>query len=85
MAGSEALVSNLKIAVDSRNISFLEAARSAGYNAQDDDNDFTTVLLKKGSYAGFVELHIEQGPILENEGKSFSFSDTLSHNPIIVI
>src|SRR5262249_48560381 len=29
--------------------------------------DLNSVRLAKGSYAGFVELHIEQGPLLEKE------------------
>ncbi|XP_021692030.2 ureidoglycolate hydrolase isoform X2 [Hevea brasiliensis] len=68
LAGSEALAEALKTTVDSQNISFLKAARSAGY-AKDQD-DLSSVFLKKGSYSAFVELHIEQGPILEAEGLS---------------
>ncbi|KAG5236319.1 N-carbamyl-L-amino acid hydrolase family protein [Salix suchowensis] len=55
LAGSKALAEALKTTVDAQNISFLEAARSAGY---------------EGSYSAFLELHIEQGPILEAEGIS---------------
>lgn len=68
LAGGEALAKALKTTVDSQNISFLDAARSAGY-AKDQD-DLSSVFLKKGSYSAFVELHIEQGPILEEEGCS---------------
>lgn len=68
MAGSEALLKALETTFDNQNISFLDAAKSAGY-AQD-PVDLTSVFLKKGAYAGFVELHIEQGPILEEEGVS---------------
>lgn len=53
--------------MDSQNVSFIEAARSAGY-AEDKDDDLSSVFLKKGSYFAFIELHIEQGPILEEEG-----------------
>ena len=67
LSGSEALAETLKSTFDSQNISFLEAARSAGY-AKDQD-DLSSVFLKKGSYSAFVELHIEQGPILEAEGR----------------
>lgn len=70
MSGSEALAEALKTTVDSQNISFLKAARSAGY-AKDQD-DLSSVFLEKGSYSAFVELHIEQGPILEAEGRLFS-------------
>ncbi|KAL8171387.1 hypothetical protein V2J09_023191 [Rumex salicifolius] len=58
MAGSEELEKALKVTVDSQNISFIDAARSADTR------------LEKGSYSAFVELHIEQGPILEAEGIS---------------
>ncbi|XP_050372323.1 ureidoglycolate hydrolase [Argentina anserina] len=66
MGGSETLVEALKTTVDGQNISFLDAAQSAGYTK--DHNDISSVFLKKGSYSAFVELHIEQGPILEEEG-----------------
>ncbi|KAK9724403.1 hypothetical protein RND81_05G069900 [Saponaria officinalis] len=68
MAGSETLEKALKSTFDSQNISFLDAARYAGYARNQDD--LSGVLLEKGSYAGFVELHIEQGPILETDGIS---------------
>ncbi|KAK8682837.1 hypothetical protein V6N13_055209 [Hibiscus sabdariffa] len=68
LAGGETLAEALKTMVDGQNISFLEAARSAGY-ARDED-DLSSVFLKKDSYSAFVELHIEQGPILEKEGIS---------------
>lgn len=67
MAGIEALVEALKTTVDGQNISFLDASHSAGYTK--DHNDVSSVFLKKGSYSAFVELHIEQGPILEEEGR----------------
>lgn len=66
LSGSESLANALKTATDSQNIYFLDAARSAGY-AKDED-DLSSVFLKKGAYSAFVELHIEQGPILEDEG-----------------
>ncbi|XVF62952.1 hypothetical protein PTKIN_Ptkin09bG0050200 [Pterospermum kingtungense] len=69
LAGDVALAQALrKTTVDGQNISFLDAARSAGY-ARDED-DLSSVFLKKNSYFAFVELHIEQGPILEEEGVS---------------
>ncbi|KAF9673529.1 hypothetical protein SADUNF_Sadunf10G0033700 [Salix dunnii] len=68
LAGSEALAEALKTTVDAQNISFLEAARSAGYAKEQDD--ISSVFLKEGSYSAFLELHIEQGPILEAEGLS---------------
>lgn len=68
LAGSEALANALRTTVDSQNISFFDAARSAGY--ANDQDDLSSVFLKKGTYSAFVELHIEQGPILEEEGIS---------------
>ncbi|KAF9606008.1 hypothetical protein IFM89_021334 [Coptis chinensis] len=68
LAGSEALANALKGTVDGQNVSFFDAARSAGY-AQDQEH-LSSVFLKKGSYSAFLELHIEQGPILEEEGTS---------------
>ncbi|XP_031272444.1 ureidoglycolate hydrolase [Pistacia vera] len=68
LAGSEALAKDLMSTVDSQNISFLDAVRSAGYAKEQDD--LSSVFLKKGSYSAFLELHIEQGPILEEEGTS---------------
>ncbi|KAK3043462.1 hypothetical protein RJ639_002041 [Escallonia herrerae] len=68
LAGSEALVKALKHTVDNHNISFLDAARSAGYAK--DQEDLTSVFLDEDSYSAFVELHIEQGPILEEESIS---------------
>lgn len=68
LTGSEALVKSLKETLDNQNISFLNAARAAGYAK--DEEDVSSVFLKKGTYSAFVELHIEQGPILEKEGIS---------------
>uniref|UniRef100_A0A1J3FFB3 Ureidoglycolate hydrolase n=1 Tax=Noccaea caerulescens TaxID=107243 RepID=A0A1J3FFB3_NOCCA len=68
LAGSKELAEALKTTVvDGQNVSFIEAARSAGY-AEDKSDDLSSVFLKKGSYFAFIELHIEQGPILEEEG-----------------
>ncbi|XP_044486450.1 ureidoglycolate hydrolase [Mangifera indica] len=68
LARSEALAKDLLSTVDSQNISFLDAARSAGYAKEQED--LSSVFLQKGSYSAFLELHIEQGPILEEEGTS---------------
>ncbi|KFK31709.1 hypothetical protein AALP_AA6G148900 [Arabis alpina] len=68
LAGSKELAEALKTTVfDGQNVSFIEAAKSAGY-AEDKEKDLSSVFLKKGSYFAFIELHIEQGPILEEEG-----------------
>ncbi|KAK9182767.1 hypothetical protein WN944_025913 [Citrus x changshan-huyou] len=68
LAGIESLAKDLTSAVDGQNISFLDAARSCAHAKE--HNDLSIVFLKKGSYSAFVELHIEQGPILEEEGTS---------------
>lgn len=65
--------------VDGQNTTFLDAARSAGY-AKDTD-DVSSVFLRKGFYSSFVELHIEQGPILEEEGR---FRPRQASSPIII-
>ncbi|KAL7081191.1 hypothetical protein ACP275_14G023800 [Erythranthe tilingii] len=67
LAGSEELKELLKKTVDSQNISFSDAAKFAGYTKNE---DLSSVFLEKGSYSAFIELHIEQGPILEAEGIS---------------
>ena len=61
---------SLETVVDSQNIPFFNAARAAGY--ANEEEDLSSVFLKKGSYSAFVELHIEQGPILEEEGRRLS-------------
>ncbi|CAM8936813.1 unnamed protein product [Rhodiola kirilowii] len=68
LAGIGELEKALKTTADGQNISFYDAARTAGY--AHNQEDLTSVFLKKGSYSAFLELHIEQGPILENEGVS---------------
>ncbi|CAA2957351.1 ureidoglycolate hydrolase [Olea europaea subsp. europaea] len=68
LAGSKELAELLKKTVDSQNISFFDAARFAGY--ANHLQDLTSVFLEKGSYSAFIELHIEQGPILEEEATS---------------
>ncbi|KAL1536099.1 ureidoglycolate amidohydrolase [Salvia divinorum] len=67
LAGSEELAQLLKRTVDGQNISFSDAANLAGYTNSD---DFSSIFLEKGSYSAFIELHIEQGPILEEEAIS---------------
>ncbi|KAH9322666.1 hypothetical protein KI387_017305, partial [Taxus chinensis] len=66
LAGSETLLETLKVSVDNQNISFVEAAKAAGYHGALGSLD--SVSLQKGVYSGFLELHIEQGPLLEEEG-----------------
>lgn len=79
LAGSENLLKALKTTTDSQNISFVEAAKSAGYAKYEDD--LSSVFLKKEAYSAFVELHIEQGPILEEEGTFiFYYHNTCLHH-----
>ncbi|XP_073134165.1 ureidoglycolate hydrolase isoform X2 [Henckelia pumila] len=66
LAGSEELAKHLETTVDNQNVSFSHASRFAGYAHE----DISTVFLNKGHYHAFIELHIEQGPILEEEGTS---------------
>ncbi|VAI13294.1 unnamed protein product [Triticum turgidum subsp. durum] len=66
MAGSKELVQSLKRTVDNHNVSFVDAADSAGYKIHPDD--LHNVFLNQDAYFAFIELHIEQGPILEKEG-----------------
>ncbi|HUI53406.1 MAG TPA: M20 family metallo-hydrolase [Bryobacteraceae bacterium] len=43
-----------------------------------DTNDLTSVPLPKGRYSAFVELHIEQGPILEREQLSIGIVEKIA-------
>jgi ureidoglycolate amidohydrolase len=67
LAGSVTLAKTLKGLVDNQNISFEEVAKTAGYTGSLEHLD--SVSLPKGAYFGFVELHIEKGLILEEEGR----------------
>ncbi|XP_068634111.1 ureidoglycolate hydrolase [Aristolochia californica] len=68
LAGSEQLAQALTQTFDDKNVSFIDAARKASYAT--DGEDLSSVFLRKGAYSAFLELHIEQGPILEEEGVS---------------
>lgn len=67
LAGSKELAELLKRTADGQNISYSDAAKFAGYT---NNEDLSSVFLEKGSYSAFIELHIEQGPILEEEAIS---------------
>ncbi len=54
---------NLKALRDSQNRSLDDIRREAGYQS-----DLASVPLPQGAYEGFIELHIEQGPLLEGAG-----------------
>lgn len=63
--GSRALVNNmgpddLRLLVDSDGVNFEDSRRAAGYSAE-----IESVVLDDDHYASFVELHIEQGRVLE--------------------
>ena len=65
--GSRAVVGaisleNLRALKDPEGIDLETARKNAGYTAP-----LETVKLEAGHYAGFVELHIEQGPLLEQQ------------------
>jgi N-carbamoyl-L-amino-acid hydrolase len=49
---------------DSEGRSFEEVRQAAGFHGA-----LTEVRIPAGTYAAFAELHIEQGPVLEREGK----------------
>uniref|UniRef100_A0ACD5YL28 Uncharacterized protein n=1 Tax=Avena sativa TaxID=4498 RepID=A0ACD5YL28_AVESA len=66
MAGSKELAQSLKGTFDNQNVSFVDAADSAGYKIHPED--LHNVFLNQDTYFSFIELHIEQGPILEKEG-----------------
>ncbi|KAG2501988.1 hypothetical protein HYH03_000484 [Edaphochlamys debaryana] len=67
MAGAltaEALESKL----DSQGRHFLQVANEVGYGAASTSDMLAATRLKEGQVDYFVELHIEQGPLLEREG-----------------
>ncbi|KAI5058349.1 hypothetical protein GOP47_0026519 [Adiantum capillus-veneris] len=66
LAGVPNMKALLEKAVDKENVSFSDAAAVAGYEFALET--LLEVPLEKNSYAAFVELHIEQGPILEEKG-----------------
>ena len=67
MAGSKELAQSLKGTFDNQNVSFVDAADSAGYKIHPEH--LHNVFLNQDTYFAFIELHIEQGPILEKEGR----------------
>eukprot|EP00963_Diacronema_lutheri_P000270 scaffold17_cov354-Pavlova_lutheri.AAC.42 len=67
MAGvlSEDTVTALR---DENGTTYLDAAKAAGYGAKSIKQMLEDVKVKDNTYEAFVELHIEQGPILEQQG-----------------
>lgn len=64
--GSKAMTGNIKKSEllslkDKNNVSFKDALHKVGLNLQEIDS----VRRKKSEFSSFIELHIEQGPILE--------------------
>jgi N-carbamoyl-L-amino-acid hydrolase len=59
---------------DGGDLSLNEWRRRAGYNGKNLDS----VRLEKNCYAAFVELHIEQGPILEQEKISIGIVEKIA-------
>ncbi len=55
--------SDLVKLTDARGQYFDTLRRTAGYN----NNELDDILLPENSYAAFVEMHIEQGPVLDSE------------------
>ena len=57
------LLPNADAMVDREGLSLQQARAAAGFHGA-----LASVALPKGQYAAFVELHIEQGPLLEQQG-----------------
>lgn len=53
----------LKKTIDKDGVSLNEALKTAGFNP----DQLSKARFKKGAVYAFIELHIEQGPVLENE------------------
>lgn len=53
---------------DENGTTYLEAATAAGYGARTIKTMLEDVAVQEGDYDAFVELHIEQGPLLEQQG-----------------
>lgn len=71
-SGSRAMAGVLEASVldsklDENSTTYLEAAQSAGYGASTTQDMLDFARVEKGAISYFVELHIEQGPLLEQE------------------
>ncbi|WIA31131.1 hypothetical protein OEZ86_001151 [Tetradesmus obliquus] len=66
MAGALA-ADTLDVKLDENGTSFLEAANAVGYGGESHQAILDATRTPKGSVNYFVELHIEQGPLLEQE------------------
>lgn len=56
----------IKVMKDNNGISFYDALEAVGFEPE----KLATVKKNQGDYHAFIELHIEQGPVLESERKS---------------
>lgn len=66
-------VDDLKNAVDSGGISMYQAMKDFGLNP----DDIASAKRDKDSIAAFIELHIEQGPVLEHDGIDIGVVDSI--------
>ncbi len=76
--GSKALTGQLGEGVldsfrDSRGISIAQAMRAQGFEA----NEVHSIARHRASVKAFLELHIEQGPVLEQMGKSVGIVESI--------
>jgi hydantoinase/carbamoylase family amidase len=75
MIGNRGVIGKLKAddlqQRDKQGITMAEAMRQAGY----DPNAISKAIREKGSIKAYLEMHIEQGRILENKGLSVGFVD----------
>eukprot|EP00271_Cylindrocystis_brebissonii_P005883 TRINITY_DN18250_c0_g1_i1.p1 TRINITY_DN18250_c0_g1~~TRINITY_DN18250_c0_g1_i1.p1 ORF type:complete len:510 (+),score=72.47 TRINITY_DN18250_c0_g1_i1:121-1530(+) len=83
MANVDGMVEKLTAAVDAEGLSFAEAAAAAAH--PDALQSLSEVVLPKGSLSAFVELHIEQGPILEEEGISIGVVTAIAAPASLVV
>ena len=58
-------IEKIKTMKDKNGISFYEALKEVGFNP----DDIESAKVEPGDYHAFIELHIEQGPVLEAEKK----------------
>lgn len=64
---------DLKSMLDSQGVSAAERMNAAGFNA----DEVASVARKPGDIKAFIELHIEQGPVLEQAGEDVGLVDVI--------
>jgi len=67
-------VEKIKSMKDKTGISFYEALEIMGF----EPDKLETVKIEKGDYHAFIELHIEQGPVLETEEKAIGIVNAIA-------